>query len=189
MAKSFLSLLKHRRTISDFLPRPVPKAALDKILDAGRWAPSFKNFQPWEFVVVKNKETIDKILQQADYGFYRSHEHKFEPPLVVVLVLKKEYWEGQLGFPNRDKPGIFEAYISMAMPALCMALEAKEQGVASSFLSVTDSEVLRLIGGREVDLVPLIICLGYEKPGLSAARRRRKAIEQVVSYERCGCKK
>lgn len=56
--------IKGRRSIRQFRPDPVPKEVLEDILDCARWAPSYKNSQPWELVVVsgKKKEALSEML-------------------------------------------------------------------------------------------------------------------------------
>lgn len=45
-----------RRSIRHFLQKPIPKEDMDQILEAGMWAPSEKNAQPWKFIVVRGSE-------------------------------------------------------------------------------------------------------------------------------------
>ena len=47
-----IDAIRKRRSIMSFLGKPIPKEKLEKILDAGRLAPSANNKQPWKFVVV-----------------------------------------------------------------------------------------------------------------------------------------
>ncbi|MGB9861933.1 MAG: nitroreductase family protein, partial [Candidatus Bipolaricaulaceae bacterium] len=47
-------MIRGRRSVLRFEPDPIPEEDLEKILEAGRWAPSYANSQPWKFVVVKN---------------------------------------------------------------------------------------------------------------------------------------
>ena len=48
--------IKSRRSIRQYKPDPVDNKAVEKILDAGRWAPSWGNSQCWRFIVVRNPE-------------------------------------------------------------------------------------------------------------------------------------
>ncbi len=59
----FLGLLKKRRSMRRFKPDPIPDEYIEKILEAARWAMSGANAQPWEFVVVKDQETKDKMAE------------------------------------------------------------------------------------------------------------------------------
>jgi len=74
------SLVEKRRSIRGYdQSRDVPDAVINAILYCARWAPSGGNGQPWEFVVVKNKETRHAI---ADY-YLKQMEQKREMDLDV----------------------------------------------------------------------------------------------------------
>ena len=59
----FLELVRKRRSIRKFKPDPVPDELVEKILEAGRWAMSGSNAQPWEFIVVEDQSIIDQLAQ------------------------------------------------------------------------------------------------------------------------------
>jgi nitroreductase len=59
--ENFLKLVKTRRSVRAFKPDPIPDDYVEKIIEAARWAPSGANSQPWEFIVIKDKETKDRI--------------------------------------------------------------------------------------------------------------------------------
>ena len=58
----FLELARKRRTIRRFKPDPVPDEYIAKMIEAASWAASGGNAQPWEFIVIKDKETKHKNL-------------------------------------------------------------------------------------------------------------------------------
>jgi len=63
-----LRTIKNRRTIRRFKSDPVEDEKLQAILDAGRWAPSFSNLQPWRFIVIKDqklKNALDKAARES----------------------------------------------------------------------------------------------------------------------------
>jgi nitroreductase/ketosteroid isomerase-like protein len=60
-----LAALKGRRTVRKFKPDPVPEDHLRKILDAARFAPTAGNEQPWTFLVVRNREKLDRLAEEA----------------------------------------------------------------------------------------------------------------------------
>ncbi|MFC1964136.1 nitroreductase family protein [Chloroflexota bacterium] len=65
----FLKLLRHRRTIRRFKPDSIPDEYITKILDAGHYAMSGGNSQPWEFIVVKDPVIKEKVFQARLEGF------------------------------------------------------------------------------------------------------------------------
>lgn len=64
-----LSALKNRRSSRVFAPdRAIPGDTLIELVDCGRLAPTARNVQPWEFVVISKKETLEKIASLAPNG-------------------------------------------------------------------------------------------------------------------------
>ena len=59
----FFDLVRRRRNIRKFKPDPVPDEYIEKMIEAARWAQSGANAQPWEFIVVKDKATKDRIVE------------------------------------------------------------------------------------------------------------------------------
>jgi len=63
-----IDTIKTRRSVRKFREEPVSEEAVDAILEAGRWAPSGLNNQPWRFAVVRNREIITRISKLTHYG-------------------------------------------------------------------------------------------------------------------------
>ncbi len=63
-----LEIIKKRRSIRVYQDKSIPKDILEKIIDAGRFAPTARNVQPWEFIVITAPETLKKIGEMADNG-------------------------------------------------------------------------------------------------------------------------
>jgi nitroreductase len=59
-----LNAIKNRRTVRKFKPDSVDDGKLQMILEAGKWAPSFSNLQPWRFIVVRD-QTMKRELNKA----------------------------------------------------------------------------------------------------------------------------
>jgi nitroreductase len=87
-----------RRAIRTFTGKKIPKADLEKIVDAGRVAPSAVNRQVWDFVVVTEKETLDDILHYFHAGRkYQTYEDgKCDGVSAIIAVILNEsndYWK------------------------------------------------------------------------------------------------
>lgn len=60
--------IKTRRSVRDFLEKEIEEEKITEILEAGRWAPSGLNNQPWKFVVIRDKEIKERLSEQTRYG-------------------------------------------------------------------------------------------------------------------------
>jgi nitroreductase len=67
-----IELIKIRRSVREFLSKSIPRDYLEKIVDAARFAPTARNVQPWEFVVVIEKESLKKIAGISEHGKFIS---------------------------------------------------------------------------------------------------------------------
>ena len=81
--EEFLKFLKSRRSIRIFLDKMIADKDLEMILEAGRWTPSASNKQPWEFIIIKNKEFLKKISESAIYGKFMKRA-----PIAIAIVGK-----------------------------------------------------------------------------------------------------
>jgi len=75
----FETILK-RRTIRSFSSKPIEKEKLEKILEAGRWAPSAGNLQDWAFIVVDSQEIKEGLWRAS----FKQNQVK-QAPLVIVV--------------------------------------------------------------------------------------------------------
>ena len=63
-----IEALKLRRSIREYKDKTIPKDILEKIVEAARFAPTARNVQPWEFIVITKPETLKKIAELAENG-------------------------------------------------------------------------------------------------------------------------
>jgi nitroreductase len=66
--EQLLTVIKTRRSVRAFEARPVDDEMIDAILEAGRWAPSGLNNQPWRFCVVRDAGLKEKLAGLTHYG-------------------------------------------------------------------------------------------------------------------------
>jgi nitroreductase len=165
-----LEVIKGRRSVRSFKPDPIPEEHLKLILEVGLWAPSGGNAQPWEFVLVREKQVIDKIRLFSP-GLFG------DPYALIVLCVNKNR------IKRRDESGKQIALMDVAMAAQNMMLEAYYLGVGScpiaSFNKTAIKELLDM--PDHVDPV-LMVSLGYPEKWPEPPKRR--PFEEVVHYEK-----
>ena len=164
-----MEVIKSRRSIRQFTDKPIGKEALEKLLDAARWAPTAANQQRWRFVVVTSPSMKQLVIKFAPGIF------AMPSAFIVVCVERKP-----------DTNPVFEAtYLAdCSMAAQNIMLAAHEMGigtcVALSYAKVAIREILDLPEGIEPLLV---LTLGYpaEDPE-PPARLQIREIAFVDSY-------
>jgi nitroreductase len=86
-SKTFLELVRTRRSVRVYKSGKVSEKQLEMILEAARWAPSGANTQPWEFVVTRERAKMKRVRQIYDTEW---RQRKLEDP-VNYKGLKKDY--------------------------------------------------------------------------------------------------
>ncbi len=142
-----------RRTIRQYLARPIDREALRRLVDAGRLAPSAANLQPLEFVVVDEPEVRDKVFPALKWAAYIHPNGDPKPgqepqAYVVVLVNSK----------IREK--MYEYDVGAAVEA--MAVSAWSEGIGSCWLiSIDRDKVQAALGVPPHYRIDSVLALGY----------------------------
>lgn len=165
-------IIKGRRSIRKFKDEKIPKEYLIKVLEAGIWAPSGSNIQPWEFILITNNDTIRKIklISPGLSGI---------PSALIILCIDKK---------RAEKAGRLKetmALMDVSMASQNMMLMAYSLGIGScpviSFNKIALKELLNI--PEQVEPV-LIITLGY--PEFWPKPPKRRPLEEVVHVEEFG---
>ncbi len=80
-----LNAIKKRQSIRKYLTKPVEKELIEKVVDAGRLAATARNVQPWQFVVVTDREKLNKLVEINDYADFLK-----EAPVCILVFCKAD---------------------------------------------------------------------------------------------------
>ncbi len=175
-----MEAIKGRRSIRRYQDRDIPEQALQVILEAVQWSPSWANTQCWEIIVVKdqaNKERLQATLPKTN----PASKAMVQAPVVLVVCgeLKSSgYYKGQVTTKHGDW---FMFDLGIATQSICLA--AYDQGLGTVIVGLFDhdkaKEVVGLPDGYEVvAMVPV----GY--PAKDAPAPKRREIADFTHYER-----
>ena len=78
--------IRSRREIRSYTPDPVPTDVVTRILQAGRWAPSSRNEQPWHFIVVRDRETLRAVGDVATSGRFIA-----DAPMAIAVAMENAF--------------------------------------------------------------------------------------------------
>lgn len=142
-----------RRTIRLFKDRKIPYQILKKCVNAARLAPSARNLQPWEFIIVDRKDLLYKVFDALAWGGHVKAEEilsKGEEAKAYIVILINE----DIGSRRSDyDAGIAAGYITLV---------ALEHDVGSCcFTSINHTELRQILGIPNTHRIAMVIALGY----------------------------
>ena len=109
-----------RRSIRKYIDKEISDEDVKKILKAGMNAPTARNLKPYEFVVVRNKNTLLKLSEMKKNSYFAKDSN------VTIVLLARElsdYWQQDLGAVSEN-----------------MLLEATRLGIGSCWVGITPNE-------------------------------------------------
>ncbi|MEM1981802.1 MAG: nitroreductase family protein [Candidatus Hadarchaeales archaeon] len=180
-----LKAIKERRSIRKYLPKEVEEEKLRELLEAARWAPSWANTQCWEFIVVKEPSTKEKLSETLPPG-NPAREAVRTAPVVLVACGRTGVSGFYKGKPVTDKGDFYLFDVALALQNLCLAAHAL--GLGTVHVGYFDSvAVERLLGVPEGVRVVELVPIGY--PAEEPKAPRRKELSEFVYWEKYGQRK
>jgi nitroreductase len=172
-AASTMALLQARRSIRRYRTDAVPDDLLHQVLEAGRWAPSASNRQPWAFVVVRDAEVLKQVAAHASYYFLRWVAVDEAPAMIVLCGYRGSRIYRQ--FLHED----------IGLAGGQMMLQAKALGLGTCWIGGLDRASIGAILHLPDDWeVVGILTLGF--PDEDPPPTQRKPLADVVHYDRFG---
>ena len=173
----FMDLLRRRRSVRKFQDRPVEKETIDRLCEAMLRSPSSRGFNPWEFVIVTDRQTIARLSAAKPHG--ASFLEK--APLAVVIIA------------DPDKSDVWVEDASIA--TLIVHLAATDLGLGSCWIQIrkrphdkeqtADRYVTELLGIPAAWAVEAIVAIGY--PAEEKQPHPTESLEyRKVSFNRYG---
>jgi nitroreductase len=191
----FYEIIKRRRSVRKFRTDEVDEEALRRVLEAGMWAPSGGNLQPWMFIVIRNM-SLKEQLARIHTEFSRKAWSTFKPEVAKDLASRGSNWDKghlvnvpvwvvacyrltvQKGF---DETAFASTWC--AIENMLLAATAEGLGVCPYTLANGEEQAI-----REILLIPkdhriaAIVHIGHTDAKLEPPKRR--AFETVVGYDK-----
>lgn len=195
-----LEAIHSRRSVRKWLPTPVPDELVEQILDAGRWAPSAGNFQPWAFIVIQDPATKERVQKVAEDSknlsriwapYFREGGSRGyivdlrNVPLSIAIFANQRHAPPHTG-------GEFGHIIGGSLAAMNMWLAAHELGLGACYWSHMMQDHIKVILGvpHHWDFIGLL-GIGYtdgdgSPEGYETADPKywdRRPLDEVAFYE------
>jgi nitroreductase len=201
--QDFLQLIIKRRSIRSFTQEPVSRDTILKLLDAARYAPSGANSQPWEFIVIEDKQSKDKIVEMykraltqhqrielgRQDGLHHPLAHQpiddpgFKNAPVFVLVCgdtrTAASYPQVVDHARNLNSSLANGVLYILLSATCMGLGV--QYVTSASLSPMKTELKELFKIPDPMTIYELLAVGH--PAKEPKPRLIRTLEEMVHYE------
>jgi nitroreductase len=164
--------IRSRRNTRNLSDQPVPAEDLDRILEAGRRAPSAMNRQPWDFVVVTDRGRLIELSKVSPWG-----QHVASAAVAIAVVAPQPKGEGERDLLQFD----------LGQAVMTMMLAAADRGVGTAHAGVADQDVARSVLGFPDDrFLAYVLSVGHpaDRPLRPIKKPDRRPFDEVVHRER-----
>ncbi|MCD4785095.1 MAG: nitroreductase family protein [Candidatus Eremiobacteraeota bacterium] len=155
-----IEVIMKRKSVRKYTDEKVSEETLEKIVRAGMAAPTAANKQPWSFIIITDRETLDKLAEKMPYS-----KMLFKAPAAIVVCGVPKW-----GLPDRENDFWIQD-CSAASENILLAVESLGLGAVWTGAYPIEQRVkdVRNILGIPKDVVPLnVIAIGHptgvEKP-------------------------
>ena len=167
----FYDLIRGRESVRDYDPnRTIDEAVLNRILNAGRLAPSADNRQPWTFLLVSSIEKLEEVR-----ACYKKKWFQQAPHILIIIGDKTKSW-----IRSYDGYNSIETDLAIAMDHVILA--AENEGIGACWIEDYDFKMLSdAINLKESEVIFSITPLGYQNKGYQKqGNKKRKPLEEII---------
>ncbi|MBQ9253670.1 MAG: nitroreductase family protein [Bacteroidales bacterium] len=172
----FKELIEKRQSDRRYLDKEVEDEKIRMCIQAAILSPSACNAQPWTFVVINDKNLVEKVKVIASDGGINRFAYK--APVFVAIVLERESLMAGMGMVIQDKE---YRLMDVGMAAEHFCLMATELGLGTCMMGwFAEKKLKKLLHVPDKKRIPLLISIGY--PDTKHREKQRKDFSQVCKY-------
>ncbi len=163
-------MIRSRRNVREYTDEPIARAFLDQILEAGRRSPSSRNWQPWDFVVVTDRQQLTELAK-----VWRGAGHVARSAATIALVAPVPADERQRDWVQYD----------LGQATMSIMFAAADLGIGSGHSAVAEQRLASKVLGFPNDrFCAYLIALGYPagRPLVPIQRPDRRPFDSVVHW-------
>lgn len=176
----FEALQAMRESCRSYSDKTVSRDLLTHLVEVARLSPSGCNAQPWHFIIVDEPEACGKVAEAFDDNGLTGCPWGDKVPAFILICEE----EAQL------RPGVAEHYgsqhfaqMDIGMAAMAICYEATSIGLGTCMIGTMNQEKLHQgFGIPKERIVRLIITVGYPAKESGSRKKKRKDLDEILSY-------
>jgi len=176
--KSFIELVKKRRSIRRYRPDPVPREMIESCIEAARFAPTASNAQGWRFFIVEGA-LKDRLIEKALGGIVVPNRWARSAPVVVVLAMELRVITNRIG--ARIK-GITYHMVDAGIAGEHFVLQAAELGLGTCWIGWFNKKAVRAVAGIPAGWdIAALITVGF--PAEEPRGKDRRPLREISTFK------
>jgi len=177
---TLLDIIRHRKSIRNFLDRPVEREKIMTCLEAARLAPSACNSQPWKFIAVDDRQLKNRLCRAAFSGIYSMNAFCKTAPVIVVVISEKSKFIARIGELFR---GTKYYLIDIGIACEHFVLQAEDLGLGTCWIGWFNERAvkstLNIPQRRKIDI---LVAVGYYDREKLTPEHDRDPIDKIASF-------
>ncbi len=177
---TLLDIIRHRKSIRNFLDRPVEREKIMTCLEAARLAPSACNSQPWKFIAVDDRQLKDRLCRAAFSGIYSINAFCKTAPVIVVVISEKSRFIARIGELFR---GTKYYLIDIGIACEHFILQAEDLDLGTCWIGwFNEKAVKSILNIPQRKKIDILIAVGYYDREKLALGHDRDPIDKIASF-------
>ena len=170
-----LELVMNRQSDRNYIYKPVEKEKLERIIEAGRMAPSACNAQPWKFIIVDDPDLLSQLAEAASAKLLGMNSFVGKAPVQIIVVREKANLSSRIGKTMKNKD---YSLIDIGIATANICLQARAEGLGSCIIGWFDEKMVKkILHIPALKRVELIITIGYAAKEIR--EKRRKPLQEI----------
>jgi len=175
----FYNLVHQRRSVRQYLDKPVEIEKIKKCIEAARVAPSAENVEPWRFIVINDKKVKDEFCNYAFSGIYSFSKWVGKAPIIIVILAKLDILANRIG---KQLQGTNYYLIDIGIAGEHLVLQAQELGLGTCWIGWFHAKKVKSFLKIPMNYkVVSLISMGY--PVQAPVReKKRRLLEDILWF-------
>jgi nitroreductase len=175
-----IDLFKQRRSVRNFLDKPVEREKIMTCLEAARLAPSASNSQPWSFLVIDDPVLRDSLCKNAFSGPYFVNSFCRKAPVMLVVISERSKFLTRIAAVFR---GTQFYLIDIGISVEHFVLQAEELGLGTCWIGwFNESAVKNTLSIPESKRVDILVAVGYRDTSKPFNEPKREKLEDIIAF-------
>ncbi len=178
---AILDIIKQRKSVRKYLDKPIDRDKIELCIEAARLSPTADNLRPWRFIVLDDRELIQKLTDAVCTGICRRTRFIGNAAALVIILADLNIVIHRLGAAIF---GTQHYLLDIGIAGEHIVLQAQELGIGTCWINLFNAKAARkVLKIPQKYRVVSLIAMGYPAEG-ATRNRPDHTMEKILFYNR-----